>query len=86
MKKNNYLPPAYQKIYEKFYLDYALSSTKSRKLASLLESWYHRRVAYVRSNHISTILEIGAGSLAILPMRNHTNMMLLSQKVPFGRF
>ena len=64
MNIHKQLPTAYQKIYDEFYLDYALSSTRSRKLASLLESWYHRKVSRVRSNNTSTILEIGAGSLS----------------------
>ena len=66
MKKQKPLPLAYQKIYSQFYLEYALSSTKSRKLASFFESWYHKKVANVNTVGSPSILEIGAGSLSHL--------------------
>lgn len=64
MKQQKPLPIAYQKIYNKFYLDYALSSTKSRQAALFLESWYHRKIASVNNVDSPIILEVGAGSLS----------------------
>ena len=61
-KKIQKLPQAYEKIYEDFYKDYALSKSFFRKLACLLESCYHKKVAHMGLRNCS-ILEIGCGSL-----------------------
>lgn len=57
------LPVPYQKIYKKFYIEYALSATKARKLAKLAESWYHKKVSSLNQSRYNAILEVGAGSL-----------------------
>ena len=66
MNRIKKLPEKYEKIYQNFYKDYALSKTLIRKIISFFESWYHKEIAKM-GNENETILEIGCGSL------NHIN-------------
>lgn len=57
----NKLPESYKKIYKSLYLNYAHSNSIIRKLASIIERWYHRKAAIIDVK--GNLLEVGCGAL-----------------------
>ncbi|MDR2120938.1 MAG: hypothetical protein LBP64_08735 [Tannerella sp.] len=61
-KKREALPIAYQRIYEKQYLQNRTGKTKMSFLSQKMEAWLHKSVAKTSDTNKKT-LEIGAGTL-----------------------
>jgi len=62
-KKRKPLPPDFQKIYDRHYLENRTGKTLLASFVLKLEGWLHRKVAEDVRNKDLTTLEIGAGTL-----------------------